>query len=66
MPAKFQGFYRIIQFVTSEIIKNDGIAICAPIAPYAATHRTVRDETEIKDQADYVPLKLEQMGLVAR
>ena len=32
-----------IGFVASEITKNGGIAICAPIAPYAATRRMVRD-----------------------
>ncbi len=34
---------RRIGFVASEITKNGGIAICAPIAPYAATRREVRD-----------------------
>ena len=32
-----------IGFVASEITKNGGIAICAPIAPYATTRRWVRD-----------------------
>ena len=32
-----------IGYVASEITKNGGIAICAPIAPYTATRRTVRD-----------------------
>ncbi|MCP4576654.1 MAG: adenylyl-sulfate kinase, partial [Deltaproteobacteria bacterium] len=31
-----------IGFVASEITKNRGIAICAPIAPYAATRRQIR------------------------
>jgi sulfate adenylyltransferase len=31
-----------IGFVASEITKNGGIAICAPIAPYASTRREVR------------------------
>jgi len=35
-----------IGFVASEITKNGGIAICAPIAPYAATRREVRDLVE--------------------
>jgi sulfate adenylyltransferase len=35
-----------IGFVASEITKNGGIAICAPIAPYAATRRAVRDLIE--------------------
>jgi sulfate adenylyltransferase len=35
-----------IGFVASEITKNGGIAICAPIAPYAATRRQVRDMIE--------------------
>jgi sulfate adenylyltransferase len=33
---------RRIGFVASEITKNGGIAICAPIAPYDATRRDVR------------------------
>jgi sulfate adenylyltransferase len=33
---------RRIGFVASEITKNGGIAICAPIAPYHATRRDVR------------------------
>ena len=37
---------RRIGFVASEITKNGGIAICAPIAPYAATRRAVREEVE--------------------
>jgi len=32
-----------IGFVASEITKNRGIAICAPIAPYTSTRRKVRD-----------------------
>ena len=32
-----------IGYVASEIVKNRGIAICAPIAPYAATRRAVRE-----------------------
>jgi sulfate adenylyltransferase len=32
-----------IGFVAGEITKNGGIAICAPIAPYAATRRQVRE-----------------------
>ncbi|MEE4174930.1 MAG: bifunctional sulfate adenylyltransferase/adenylylsulfate kinase [Xanthomonadales bacterium] len=35
-----------IGYVASEITKNRGIAICAPIAPYAATRRQVRDMVE--------------------
>ncbi len=34
---------RRIGFVASEITKNGGIAICAPIAPYAQTRREVRE-----------------------
>ena len=34
---------RRIGFVASEITKNGGIAICAPIAPYTATRRAVRE-----------------------
>jgi len=32
-----------IGFVASEITKNRGVAICAPIAPYASTRRQVRE-----------------------
>jgi len=32
-----------IGYVASEITKNGGIAICAPIAPYTSTRRIVRD-----------------------
>ncbi|MGH8378526.1 MAG: bifunctional sulfate adenylyltransferase/adenylylsulfate kinase [Gammaproteobacteria bacterium] len=35
-----------IGYVASEITKNGGIAICAPIAPYAATRRKVREMIE--------------------
>ena len=35
-----------IGYVASEITKNGGIALCAPIAPYAATRRKVRDMVE--------------------
>jgi sulfate adenylyltransferase len=34
---------RRIGFVAGEITKNGGIAICAPIAPYATTRREVRE-----------------------
>ena len=34
---------RRIGYVASEITKNRGIAICAPIAPYTATRRAVRE-----------------------
>jgi sulfate adenylyltransferase len=37
---------RRIGFVASEITKNRGVAICAPIAPYAATRRAVREMIE--------------------
>lgn len=37
---------RRIGFVASEITKNGGIAICAPIAPYAAVRREVRELVE--------------------
>ena len=33
-----------IGFVASEITKNGGIAICAPIAPYTITRREVRED----------------------
>jgi sulfate adenylyltransferase len=35
-----------IGYVASEITKNGGIAICAPIAPYAETRQRVRDAIE--------------------
>jgi sulfate adenylyltransferase len=35
-----------IGFVAAEITKNGGIAICAPIAPYRATRRKVRELIE--------------------
>jgi sulfate adenylyltransferase len=35
-----------IGFVASEITKNGGIAICAPIAPYDATRKQVREAVE--------------------
>ena len=35
-----------IGYVASEITKNGGIAICAPIAPYLATRRKVREMVE--------------------
>lgn len=34
---------RRIGYVASEITKNGGVAICAPIAPYAITRQQVRD-----------------------
>lgn len=38
---------RRIGYVASEITKNRGIAICAPIAPYAETRREIRAQIEI-------------------
>ena len=37
---------RRIGFVAMEIVKNGGIAICAPIAPYQKTRDDVREEIE--------------------
>jgi sulfate adenylyltransferase len=37
---------RRIGYVASEITKNGGIAICAPIAPYDSVRRQVRDLIE--------------------
>ena len=37
---------RRIGYVASEITKNGGIAICAPIAPYSKTRKLVRDDIE--------------------
>ena len=39
---------RRIGFVASEITKNGGVAICAPIAPYAGTRRDVREMIEAR------------------
>jgi sulfate adenylyltransferase len=35
-----------IGFVAQEISKNGGVAVCAPIAPYSATRRAVRELVE--------------------
>jgi sulfate adenylyltransferase len=43
-----------IGFVASEITKNGGVAICAPIAPYAATRRRVR--AMIEDVGGFVEI----------
>jgi sulfate adenylyltransferase len=37
---------RRIGYVASEITKNGGIALCAPIAPYSATRAAVREMIE--------------------
>ena len=37
---------RRIGFVASEITKNGGVAICAPIAPYSSTRQAVREMIE--------------------
>jgi sulfate adenylyltransferase len=37
---------RRIGYVASEITKNGGIAICAPIAPYASTRDAIREDIE--------------------
>jgi sulfate adenylyltransferase len=37
---------RRIGYVASEITKNGGIAVCAPIAPYEATRKAVRETIE--------------------
>jgi sulfate adenylyltransferase len=37
---------RRIGFVASEVTKNGGVAICAPIAPYHSTRRAVREMIE--------------------
>ena len=36
------AFSPLAGFVASEVTKNGGIALCAPIAPYGATQREVR------------------------
>jgi sulfate adenylyltransferase len=38
---------RRIGYVASEITKNGGIAICAPIAPYTVTRRQIREMIEV-------------------
>jgi sulfate adenylyltransferase len=35
-----------IGFVAGEVTRHGGVAVCAPIAPYAAVRRRVREETE--------------------
>jgi sulfate adenylyltransferase len=37
---------RSISYVASEITRHGGVAICAPIAPYAVTRRRVREMIE--------------------
>lgn len=37
---------RRIGYVASEITKNGGVAICAPIAPYSKTRQLVRQDVE--------------------
>ena len=65
---------RRIGFVASEITKNRGVAICAPIAPYAGTRRDVREMVEAHGAMIEVyvctPLKVcearDRKGLYAR
>ena len=45
---------RRIGYVASEITKNGGIAICAPIAPYKETRRAVREM--IEDQGAFIEI----------
>ncbi|MBU1191595.1 MAG: bifunctional sulfate adenylyltransferase/adenylylsulfate kinase [Gammaproteobacteria bacterium] len=45
---------RRIGFVASEITKNGGVAICAPIAPYHSTRRAVREM--IEDQGSFIEI----------
>jgi sulfate adenylyltransferase len=45
---------RRIGFVASEITKNGGVAICAPIAPYHSTRRAVREM--IEDQGAFIEI----------
>lgn len=47
-----------IGFVASEISKNGGIAICAPIAPYSSTRKVVRDMIE-SQQGVFVEIHVE-------
>jgi sulfate adenylyltransferase len=45
-----------IGFVASEITKNRGIAICAPIAPYEATRNDIR--SRIEDYGGFVEVHI--------
>ena len=48
-PARLQRASRLVRrigFVASEITKNRGIAVCAPIAPYALSRRQIREMIE--------------------
>ncbi|MES9858138.1 MAG: bifunctional sulfate adenylyltransferase/adenylylsulfate kinase [Sedimenticola sp.] len=45
---------RRIGFVANEITKNRGVAICAPIAPYTATRRAVRQM--IEQHGDFIEI----------
>lgn len=45
---------RRIGFVANEIAKNGGIAICAPIAPYAESRRAVRQLVE--EHGDFIEI----------
>ena len=47
---------RRIGFVASEITKNGGVAICAPIAPYHNTRRSVREM--IEDQGAFIEIHI--------
>jgi ATP sulfurylase (sulfate adenylyltransferase) len=42
-----------IGFVASEITKNGGVAICAPIAPYRNTRRLIREMIEPEEFTNY-------------
>ncbi|MBU1690860.1 MAG: bifunctional sulfate adenylyltransferase/adenylylsulfate kinase [Gammaproteobacteria bacterium] len=48
---------RRIGFVASEITKNGGVAICAPIAPYMSTRRSVRNM--IKQHGAFIEIHVE-------
>ena len=60
---------RRIGFVASEITKNRGIAICAPIAPYDATRREIRHTIEAGEN-NQVPVamceKRDRKGMYAK
>lgn len=43
-----------IGYVASEITKNGGVAVCAPIAPYAQTRRKVRNMVE--EQGSFIEI----------
>ena len=55
---------RGIGYVASEITKNHGIAICAPVAPYDVTRKEVRAVIEpLEEPTQAIMLHMEREGL---